>query len=223
MSFQEEAMKAAKILENERILKVVIAAREEFIEQGIMNAKMKNIAKRAEVGEASVYRYFADKTELAKIVAFQYWNEMFFVFREVMTKADAKTSTSIDYIRSFLKLFIIIYKRYPRFLIFSEDFDGYMSFVMNEPGSFRFGSMMGDVTGRFDALIQQGIQKGEIRADLDISYVNSFISETLVSTTQKLANRPDYHLEDEFHYGEKCLTNLIEMFINYIKKDYANA
>lgn len=223
MSFQEESKKALKILENERVLKVVNAAREEFIEQGIMNAKIKNIAIRAGVGEASIYRYFTDKNELAKIVATHYWAEMFVVFKNIMVQSFEDSNTALDHIRSFLNIFITLYTDYPKFLIFTEDFDGYMSYVVNDEDTAQFSSMISDIKELFLRLITDGIKNNEIRDTVELDFVYSFVSQTMAATAQKLVSRIGYLHKEKENYGVKCLTDLIEMFINYIKKDYANA
>ena len=208
-----------KMLENERIRKVVDAAREEFIEQGIMNAKMKNIALRAGVGEASLYRYFTDKNELAKLVAFKYWREMFDFFRVHMEKAFVNAKSALDKVREFLNLYLILYKDYPKFLIFTEDFDGYMQYVVNDTKTAKFDSMISEIKEFFLSLIREGINNKEIRDDLDLDYIYSYISQVMAATTQKLVSRVGYLHKEVDNYGERCIEELINMFIFYIKKD----
>ena len=73
MTLKENYLNEISLLKNERIQRVIEAAKIEFNEHGIKNAKLRIIAKRAKVGEASIYRYFKDKTDLIKIVALSYW------------------------------------------------------------------------------------------------------------------------------------------------------
>lgn len=218
MKLPNEYVDELKLLENKRIKKVVDAAREEFIEQGIMNAKMKNIALRAGVGEASVYRYFSDKNELAKIVAFSYWNEMFLFFQEHMRLIYQNAQSSLEKIRGFLNIYKILYQDYPNFLIFTEDFDGYMQYVINDTKTAQFGSMISGIKEFFLSMIKEGIQNHEIKETLDLNYIYSYVSQVMAATTQKLVRRIGYLHEELDNYGERCIEDLIEMFILYIKK-----
>lgn len=208
-----------KILENDRVERVVIAAREEFIEQGIMNAKMRNIAKRAGVGEASLYRYFLDKNELAKTVAFYVWRQMFDIFKDNLQEAAKTAKDSLDKIRNFLHLFIILYKEHPSFLVFTEDFDGYMQYVINDEKTASFASMIDEIKQYFLSLLTDGIKEGIIREDLDVDHIYSFISQVMAATSQKLVSRIGYLHKEQEEYGVKCLNDLISMFIHYIEKE----
>ena len=53
---------------------IMDAAILEFIENGIDNSKISDIAKRAEVGTVTVYRYFENKHRLLIYIAAWYWN-----------------------------------------------------------------------------------------------------------------------------------------------------
>lgn len=218
MTMPKKYVDELKMLENKRVKKVVAAARQEFTEQGIMNAKMKNIALRAGVGEASVYRYFSDKNELAKIVAFDYWNEMFVLFQEHLRITFQNAQTSLDKVKEFLLLYKVLYKEYPSFLVFTEDFDGYMQYVINDRKTAKFSSMIDGIKDFFLDLIKEGIKNGEIRKDLDLDYIYSFVSQVLAATTQKLVSRLGYLHKDLDNYGERCIDDLINMFLFYIKK-----
>ena len=61
MSLKETYLNEMNLLKNERIQRVIDAAKSEFSLNGIKNSKLRIIAKRAKVGEASMYRYFKDK------------------------------------------------------------------------------------------------------------------------------------------------------------------
>ena len=219
MPNQDKYDDVMKLLENERIKRVVAAAREEFVEQGIMNSKIKNIAKRAGVGEASVYRYFTDKNELAKLVAFLYWNEMYDVFRTELGPTLLSGISSLDKIRSFLGIFKTLLLEHPKFLVFTEDFDGYMEYVVNDQKPSNFEAKISDIKDHFLTLMKEGIENGEVRDTVDLDYIYSFVSQVMSATTQKLVSRVGYLHKELDQYSERCLDDLVDMFIHYIKKD----
>ena len=61
MKYEVAPTKEQEMLAKPKINKVVQAAKVEFNNHGILNSKIKNIAKRSNIGEASFYRYFKDK------------------------------------------------------------------------------------------------------------------------------------------------------------------
>ncbi len=55
----------AQVLKNEQKNKIVEAAKDEFLENGIANSSMRAIAKKAKTPVGNIYRYFQNKQELA--------------------------------------------------------------------------------------------------------------------------------------------------------------
>ena len=60
-------------LRTERMLEAAIGL---FCEKGIEETSIEDVAKRAQVGPATVYRYFDTKAELAVRSAREYWKKV---------------------------------------------------------------------------------------------------------------------------------------------------
>ena len=70
---------------------------------------------------------------------------------------------------------------------------------------------------RFVTIFNEGIEDGSINPKFSGEEMYSFVSQVMVSTTQKLSARIGYLHEDDPDYPIKCINNLIAMFIKYIK------
>ena len=207
-----------KLLENKKVKQIILAAREEFSEKGIIYAKLKDIAKRAKVGEATLYRNFADKRALAKLVAFDYWMEKSTLHFEFNSKYVTEESTSLDKVRIYLGMFKELYINHAEFLKFMEDFDNYMMNLKRINEHDNYEDMIMAIKEQFRILVKNGIEDGSIRDDITPDEMYQFVAQVMVSTTQKLAMRVGYLESDEGIEPLNVLDNLIDMFCNYIKK-----
>ena len=82
---------------------VIIAAIEVFIEKGIENTKMTDIAEKAQVGVASVYRYFKTKTEIVIEAAIRFWDIEIDTFYKLFSKKEFKQLNGLDRVSQILR------------------------------------------------------------------------------------------------------------------------
>ena len=217
MTLKENYLNEINLLKNERIERVVEAAKIEFNLNGIKNSKLRVIAKRAKVGEASVYRYFKDKDDLIKIVALSYWQNHANLFDDHYYGRVINQSSGIKKIRVSLDIFHILYKDHKGFLKFVEDFDNYYANEEITPNENSFQEIVYSLKRRFVTIFNEGIKDGSISPKFNGEEKYSFISQVMVSTTQKLSARVGRIHEDDPDYPTKCLSELINMFVEYIK------
>ena len=109
MTLKDNYLKEVTLLKNERIERVVEAAKVEFCQKGIKNSKLRIIAKRAKVGEASIYRYFKDKDDLIKIVALSYWQNHANLFDDYYYGQVINNDTGLKKIEVALNIFHHLY------------------------------------------------------------------------------------------------------------------
>lgn len=218
MNLNEIYFEEISMLKNVRINRVVQAAKVEFFQHGITQAKIKDIAKRAEVGEASVYRYFADKTAIAKVTAFDYWAEKEEQFTTYYEANISKDDTGLQKILVLLNFFIELYHNHREFLKFIEDFNSYMLSVDSQNRPANFEILVKELERIYIDLIVEGQNDGSINKSINPIESYAFISQVMLSTTQKLASKIGYLVTNpKTEYSLKCLNNLIDMFIQYIK------
>lgn len=212
-----EFNKDLTLLENKKVQDIIAAAKVEFEENGIIGTKLKDIAKRAKVGEATLYRNFADKTALARLVAFTFWQEKGSLHDEYFLNNVAPKEKGIDKITSFLGIFKELYLNHRSFLKFLEDFDNYMMSITNigTPSSFENTTMQ--IKEEFLDLVRFAKDDGTIKQSIKEEEIYQFMSQVMVSTTQKLAIRVGYLQSDEGIDAIKVLDNLVEMLVCVIE------
>lgn len=217
MTLKQNYLNEITLLKNERIERVVEAAKVEFYARGIKNSKLRVIAKRAKVGEASIYRYFKDKDDLINIVAFSYWQTHANLFDDYYYGRVDEKDLGIKKVEISLNIFHHLYKNHKNFLKFVEDFDNYFANEVIPPSESSFQEIIFGLKRRFISMFDEGVKDGSITSKFTGEDMYCFIADVMVSTTQKLStNVGTLHKEDP-EYSINCITNLINMFIKYIK------
>lgn len=212
MDLKEKYFEEITLLKNQRINRVVQAAKIKYQQHGIINTKIKEIAKEAEVGEASVYRYFTDKVALTKMVAFDYWSEKNTLYLEFREQNINSSQNGMQKLLSFLNLFKELYANHKNFLKFMEDFDNYMMNESKDKKSSSFEEFVLTLKEEIIHFVEEGHSDGSIAKTMSAEMVYAFISQVMVSTTQKLAIRVGYLKSDEGLDPTKVLDDLIAMF-----------
>ncbi|PAT01246.1 hypothetical protein CI105_07800 [Candidatus Izimaplasma bacterium ZiA1] len=202
---------------DERSKNIISAAKELFDDVGIINAKMSKIAKRAKVGEVTVYRYFKNKMELATAVANSYWNETTEIFEENYTPKIIMAKNGLAKIKLFLEVFIMFYEDRKPFLKYMHDYDIYMKNNNVTDKKILFDDNIVDAKNAFIQILKEGQIDGSIKLEIDPLKQYSFVSEVMAGTTTKLALRYGYLPSESDFSPVEVITKTIDMFINYIK------
>ncbi len=198
----------------EEVIKVAIQV---FKEQGIENTKMTDIAQRAEVGVATVYRYFNNKAELVIGAATWLWEEeMNNIFLGFYDNSFSQLNGA-GKVRKVLSIFINLYRNYPEVISFLEHFDNY---VIKEQISLdkltNYEKSIIDIKVITLDALEEGKKDGSIKETIDNNAFYFTITHTLMSLSQKLILRGAVLESDSEVSGEMELDLLIEMAMSYV-------
>ncbi len=221
MDLRQQYLEDVPIVKKERIERIIEVAKVEFYKNGISNTKLSTIAKESKVGEASIYRYFTDKISLVELVAVDYWKNQTSVFNTYMADNINPFSNGLSKMKVYTGMFIKLYFNHKGFLKFMEDFDNFslQSNVKTDDNSFiEYANYIKEV---FIKIFEEGITDGSIKPELNKEIAYSFISQTMVSTTQKMSIRLDYSYLGSTEYAINCLNFTIDMFIQYLSNEKA--
>ena len=199
--------------------RVILGAREVFLEKGIDNAKIAEIADRAKVGVASVYRYFSTKTDLLLEVAVDYWrSEMEYTSEPLLYEISKLNLTGCEKVEKILKIFQRLYKEHPDFFRFLEMFDNHVIKEGIPPEKLEFYEMniINSKPLLYEA-IEQGKEDGSIRKELDTVKFYMTITHSLMSLSQKLLIRGHIITSDRTVDGLEQINLLVDMAVKYIK------
>ncbi len=97
-----------------------------FAEQGIESITMNEIARQAEIGVASLYRYFSTKEELVVETAVYAWNMETGIFQKYLNHKDGDFGNGFSKLKSLLEIFSEAYSTQSSFFRFIYYFDAFV-------------------------------------------------------------------------------------------------
>ena len=203
------------LIKEARIAEVIAVAKKVFQETTIHQTKIKTIAKRAEIGEATFYRYFGDKTSLVKLVSLSYWEDLTKLFYQYYQETIKAKKTGLLKVQAFLHIFEILYQDHRDFIRFTDDYDNYMRDIKEKEGSFE--ALQLSVKEMFVDLVKSGMNDHTIRDDIKPALVYDLMAQMFMSTLQRMTVRSG-SLRIEWGLSlEACFPHYIAMFMNYLK------
>ncbi len=209
---EQEEMKEKRKKEVIKVATIV------FIEKGIENAKMIDIAEIAEVGVASIYRYFSTKTDLAIAVAINIWgNEINRIYLKQVEKINNKEINGKEKIKELLLILINLYENYPNYLRFIEYFDNYV--VKENISKDKLKEYEDNVINLkpvFLSYINEGKKDLSIRSNIDDNKLFVTVVHSFMALSQKFIVRGNILKFDEEITGQEQLEFLSDIVMRYL-------
>lgn len=179
----------ANILENAAMV---------FLEKGMFETSMEDIAGSSGVTRRTLYRYFETREELAHEVLLQMmekWN------RIICEKYARLTGSGIEQLERFLFSLINYMKDHRDFMRFTGEFDFYFkddrSFRPHDDLLKRFEGTLHLSEELIGTIINRGVEDGSIQNDGDMNLLVYTITNVLWSFGQRIAIRGK-GIEEEF-------------------------
>ena len=220
MDLAEKRKKETKEQKDKRKELVIAAALDVFIEKGIENTKMTDIAEKAEIGIASVYRYFKTKTEIVIEAGIRYWSKEIDIFYSTFLENDFKMLNGLARVSKLLDVFIDIYMNHKDFYKFIEEFDNYV--VKENIPSDRLFFYEKKILNLMPIMLEAldlGKKDGSIKQNINNEQYYMTITHTLISLSQKLILRNIILDSDNYFEGKAQLELIKAMALNYIENN----
>ena len=170
---------------------VIEAALGCFIEQGIEQTKISEIARRAELTERSIYRYFETKADLVLAAALLFWEDNQQKIEHAHEK-NAHGKSGIAQIYETLCAYADLYFTARQKIIFVQEAEGYLnrngkSALLDNKPPTPFKSSHAPLANA----IRAGIADGSVKtsADVELLYYNTY--DALLGLLQKMAITQD--------------------------------
>ena len=112
-------------LKNARIERILLSAFSLFSHTGIDAIAMTDIAKHAEIGVASLYRYFETKDEIAIRTAIWAWENQKQMILPILDDSGYYEKSGIEQLEEIFELFCKLYQNEPDFFRYIYFFDAY--------------------------------------------------------------------------------------------------
>jgi AcrR family transcriptional regulator len=200
-------------LKHQRLQQTIKAAQELFSIKGIEQTSIQEIADRAEIGVASVYRYYENKTNIAVEAAIDIWKQ----WNAMIISHKPEGDTGILKIDHLITTALNFFKEHPNFLHFVENFDNYISNLPEPPEKMQeYENTIYRHRPVIYAIIEEGLKDGSINNSLPIREVINTTIHTIMALSQKLYLRGNVIPNDKNTSPDIELDILKQMILKYI-------
>ena len=186
-----------------------------FCRYGIEGATMQRVADAAQVGVASVYRYYETKFDLALASALWVWETK---IHPLLPQNHDEAHTGFEHIRELLSVILILMDKDAEVLRFLEYFDNFV--VSQHIPADRLTDYNRSLEKAKPFVIeafQKGQRDGSIRQDRDGVEFYYVTARTLMSLAQKLLLRGHVVETDDMIGAQTQVEFVIDMAMHYLK------
>ena len=220
MTPQEKLAEERDGQKNARIERILLAAFSLFSHNGFDAIAMTDIAKYAEIGVASLYRYFDTKDEIAIRTAIWAWESQKKMILPMLDDSGFYNKKGIDQLEEIFELFCKLYQNEPDFFRYIYFFDAYI--VCQKISADRllpYQQVIESVQKIIAAAIHKGLEDGSINSKYKKSEDELYYSlmHTLFSASQKLSLSGNMLKMDEENDGVQQLKLLGKVLIGGLK------
>lgn len=194
------------------------AAIREFIENGINRTKITDIARRAGIGEATVYRYFSTKQNLAAECAVKFWRIVRANLIQSIQEKKAEGLDGLARMREVLLWYGSLREKHPELLRLLNELDNYSAH------SHFSAELVRQFTGGIDsihsvmlAIIQDGRQDGSICSDFDAEQFYVTSARSIIALSQKTMLQDGLDWMSGAYAPNMQIQNLIDMQLYFIR------
>lgn len=206
-----------KLIRMNRILESAFSL---FSDNGIDTIAMTDIAKKAEIGVASLYRYYETKDEIAIQTAIWAWNKQKNMLLPEVKSSEFEAFSGIEQFGFIIDLFIQLFEQRQDFFRFIYFFDSYVVRTKIMPERLtEYEQIIMSVQAVVKKSLEKGIQDKSInnkyKENLDGLYFS--LMHSIFSITQKLSLSGNMLNMDTVITGKKELEILKDIIIGGLK------
>ena len=198
-------------LKETKINFIVDIATDLFMCRSVNEVTIRDIAISAQVGEATIYRYFGNKQNLVMQAAMKLQN----IVSEGFFRLE-KGKNGYEKLALFYESYYDIYKKHPDFYKFLNEFDAYIAVEQSEDMN-PYESAIDQYKNFYMEAYQLGLKDGSIKKQKDIEMFYFSTTHALLELCKKLAYKKAVLNQDtkiEKDSEIKCLIDIILGSIN---------
>ncbi|MBY3618987.1 TetR/AcrR family transcriptional regulator [Acinetobacter sp. CUI P1] len=196
----------------QRLYTILESAERIFSQKGIEKSTMQDVASEANIGIATLFRYFPRKEKLIVAVATRMLEPMLDYFKYV---ADLPL-TCLEKIEMLFDFFIQDQNHLS--IIFMVNFESYASHL-NEPVEdvLDFNALNRKIWHEYSRIIQNGVEDGSIRAGLPVKETLITLMNSFALFSRKLTMKKNILLLESDLDSDKQLELLKQIFLEHLK------
>ena len=160
---------------------IVDVANKLFLERGVRDVTIKDIATEAEIGEATIYRHFLKKQNIVLASALSLKEKVFEGYFDL-----SKGKTGFEKVEIFYNSYLNIFKSSPEYFYFINEFDAYM--CMEENTSLEeYEKEIDSFKSQYLEAYEEGLKDQSIRKVDSIETFYFSTTHSLLELCKKLA------------------------------------
>ena len=205
-------------LKNKRFEAAVAASAKLFLENGIDNVKMTDIAEKSGIGVATLYRYFGTKTRIAIAAMTYLWTDLQNMFSGVFDSDVFRSQSGIKQLTDLMRLGLVLYDAHKDFMRLLGEFD-LLLIRENVPKEelIEYDKSIINIYPFFEAAYQTGIKDGTVREDVNFQLFYLSYAHASMELAKKLL-QGELLPSDNFSAGGMELNMMVETAVYYVKK-----
>jgi len=203
--------------ELERRDKMMRAGFDLFAERGIENVSLKEIADKANVGIATLYNYYQNKTRLVVALSAHVWGIVWKEYYDSIDKEKFETLKFSQRVENYLDGIIGLYLKHPNILKFSGEYKTYISRQSIERVDVKEHlDALKPLDDIFHASYLEAKKEGSVRTDIPEQELYTTICITMLAMAERYASGIVWYMNDTSNYHNE-LNYLKEMILAWIK------
>ncbi len=190
-------------------------AQRQFLEYGLANTQMKNIAAAVGIGRSTLYRYFPQKEHLAFAVTCTLINDL---FQQTLYPLPDKTLPGFEQLSVIVHRFIEVLPRHVSALNYFSEFDRMFDRGFPQtPEADQFVQAMNNTTALLARFIEAGVRDRSIRDDYRVDVMTLVVHNTVFGVAQRVLARSDHYLHEHKELVKQVLTASYEFMLASMK------
>ena len=188
-----------------------------FLEKGVVDVTIKDIAQEAENGEATIYRHFQKKQNIVLASALVLKERVFKGYFDL-----SKGKTGFEKLEIFYNSYLNVFKNSPKFFYFINEFDAFMCVEENVSLS-EYEKEIDTFKDEYLEAFNLGLKDGSIRKVESIEVFYFSTTHALLELCKKLSATHALLKQDESSQKAAEIECLIKIILDSLKPCESNA
>lgn len=195
--------------------KLLNAAKELFLEHGIAGTEMKMVAQRSGLSRSTLYRYTADKNQLAFMVGATVLNDF---TEKSLAIPDQPDATGFEKLQAFCKQMIAILADDSSISRFFSEFDRiYTGDYPDIPEAHEYSATIHRILNRDAQFLFEGMADGSIQPQEQPLRFISILTNTIFGLAERLLPRDEHYLREQQAGGKEILEETVRILLDSVK------
>lgn len=186
-----------------------------MLKNGVSNLIIKDIASEIEVGEATLYRYFGNKTTMVIEVGVSLWKDIYKELSKIEHKSNGYQS-----VKAFFEFFLEGYQNNREVFIFLDDFDALMvQEKISRELLNNYDKALMQVKAIYNMFFELGVKDNTIKHTINQDEFYFTTTHMILGICKRLAANGSLLPSDDYVDDVTQIKLAIDICMNYIKNE----